>query len=70
VGIRPLRPAKTQQKVSGRLIGDPTQDPPCSYIDTARKHGHDVLTVLHALFTGSPWAPAHRPAPNPLRTAP
>jgi hypothetical protein len=28
-----------------------------SYIDTARKHGCDVLDVLHALFTGNPWTP-------------
>ena len=55
-----LRPTKTQQKVSGRLTSDDTTQDRLdirSYIDTARKHGHDVLTVLHALFTGSPWTP-------------
>ena len=55
-----LRPTKTQQKVSGRLTSDDTTQDRLdirSYIDTARKHSQDVLTVLHALFTGSPWAP-------------
>jgi len=55
-----LRPTKTQQKVSGRLTSDDTTQDRLdirSYIDTARKHGRDVLDVLHALFTGSPWAP-------------
>jgi transposase len=55
-----LRPNKTQQKVSGRLTSDDTTQDRLdirSYIDTARKHGCDVLDVLHALFTGSPWAP-------------
>ena len=28
-----------------------------SYIDTARKHGQDALTVLRATFTGNPWRP-------------
>ena len=27
------------------------------YIDTARKHGQDVLTVLRAAMTGTPWSP-------------
>ena len=60
---RGVRPAKTQQKISGRLTSeDTTQDrlDIRSYIDTARKHGHDVLTVLRSLFTGNPWQP---PAP-------
>jgi hypothetical protein len=26
-----------------------------SHIDTVRKHGHNTLTVLHGLMTGSPW---------------
>ena len=55
-----LRPNKTQQKVSGRLTSDDTTQDRLdirSYIDTARKHGCDVLTVLHALFTGKPWMP-------------
>jgi len=55
-----LRPTKTQQKISGRLTSDDTTRDRLdirSYIDTARKHGQDVLTVLHDLFTGSPWTP-------------
>ena len=59
-GVRPL---KTQQKISGRLTSeDTTQDrlDIRSYIDTARKHGHDALTILRSLMTGNPWTP---PAP-------
>ena len=55
-----LRPNKTQQKVSGRLTSDDTTQDRLdirSYIDSARKHGCDVLHVLHALFTGNPWTP-------------
>jgi transposase len=54
------RPNKTQQKISGRLTSDDTTRDRLSirsYIDTARKHGCDVLDVLHALFTSSPWMP-------------
>jgi hypothetical protein len=60
---RGVRPLKTQQKISGRLTSeDVTQDrlDIRSYIDTARKHGHDVLTVLRSLMAGNPWRP---PAP-------
>ena len=56
-GVRPL---KTQQKISGRLTSEgATQDrlDIRSYIDTARKHGQDVLTILRSLFTGTPWRP-------------
>ena len=55
-----LRPNKTQQKISGRLTSDDTTQDRLdirSYTDTARKHGHDALTVLRALFTGNPWTP-------------
>ena len=63
---RGVRPLKTQQKISGRLTSeDATQDrlDIRSYIDTARKHGQDTLTVLRGLFTGTPWRP---PAPAAL----
>ena len=63
ISERGVRPLKTQQKISGRLASDDvTQDrlDIRSYIDTARKHGHDALTVLRGLFTGNPWQP---PAP-------
>ncbi|MFI5068631.1 MAG: IS66 family transposase [Streptosporangiales bacterium] len=63
ISERGVRPQKTQQKISGRLTSeDTTQDrlDIHSYIDTARKHGQDVLTVLYRLMTGDPWMP---PAP-------
>jgi transposase len=63
ISERGVRPLKTQQKISGRLTSeDATQDrlDIRSYIDTARKHGHDTLTILRSLFTGAPWRP---PAP-------
>ena len=75
-----LRPNKTQQKISGRLTSDDTTQDRLdirSYIDTARKHGCDVLDVLHRLFTGNPGCPvparpepAHQPAPTPSPSAP
>jgi hypothetical protein len=48
ISERDLRPTKTQQKISGRLTSeDVTQDrlDIRSYIDTARKHGADVITA-------------------------
>ena len=69
-----LRPNKTQQKISGRLTSDDTTQDRLdirSYIDTARKHGHDALTVLRALFTGNPSnAPGSRPGLTPRTTLP
>jgi hypothetical protein len=49
ISERDLRPTKTQQKISGRLTSeDVTQDrlDIRSYIDTARKHGINVMTAL------------------------
>ncbi|MGH3123202.1 MAG: IS66 family transposase [Streptosporangiaceae bacterium] len=63
ISERGVRPQKIQQNISGRLTSeDATQDrlDIGSYIDTARKHGQDVLTVLYRLMTGDPWTP---PAP-------
>ena len=63
ISERGVRPVKTQQKISGRLTSDDaTQDrlDIRSYIDTARKHGQDIMTVLRSIFTGNPWQP---PAP-------
>jgi len=60
ISERGVRPLKTQQKISGRLTSEEaTQDrlDIRSYIDTARKHGHDALTVLLSLMTGNPWRP-------------
>jgi hypothetical protein len=65
---RGVRPLKTQQKISGRLTSeDTTQDrlDIRSYIDTARKHGHDAMTVLRSLFTGTPWHPPEPAAVSP-----
>jgi transposase len=65
ISERDLRPAKTQQKISGRLTSeDTTQDrlDIRSYIDTARKHGVSVMTALRDAMSGSPWQP---PLPAP-----
>ena len=68
ISERGVRPLKTQQKISGRLTSeDATQDrlDIRSYIDTARKHGQDILTVLRSLFTGNPWRPSAPAALSP-----
>ena len=55
-----VRPRVAEQKISGRLTSqDTTQDrlDIHSYIDTARKHGQDVLTVLYRLMLSDPWMP-------------
>ncbi|MGO9501566.1 MAG: hypothetical protein ACLPUO_08310 [Streptosporangiaceae bacterium] len=65
ISERAARPVKTQQKISGRLTSeDTTQDRPDirSYIDTARKHGQNVMDVLRSAMTGAPWRP---PLPAP-----
>jgi hypothetical protein len=61
ISERDLRPTKTQQKISGRLTSeDVTQDrlDIRSYIDTARKHGINVMAALRQAITGNPWRPA------------
>jgi transposase len=65
ISERGVRPVKTQQKISGRLTSeDATQDRLNirSYIDTARKHGCNVMDVLRSAMTGNPWRP---PIPAP-----
>jgi transposase len=60
---RDLRPAKTQEKISGRLRSeDTTRDRYAirGYLSTAVKHGHDALTVMRDALAGDPWIP---PAP-------
>ncbi len=60
ISERGVRPLKTQQKISGRLTSEDTTRDRLdirSYIDTARKHGQDVLAVLHSVMTGVPWTP-------------
>ena len=65
ISERAVRPVKTLQKISGRLTSeDTTQDrlDIRSYIDTARKHGQNVMDVLRSAMTGTPWRP---PLPAP-----
>jgi hypothetical protein len=60
ISERDLRPTKTQQKISGRLTSEEvTRDrlDIRSYVDTARKHGADVITALRRAITGNPWKP-------------
>jgi transposase len=61
---RDARPAKTQQKISGRLRSEETTGHRYAilgYISTAAKHRADVLTALRDAITGHPWMP---PIPN------
>jgi transposase len=62
---RDLRPAKTQQKISGRLRSEQvTRDRYAirSYVSTVAKHGAHVLTAIHDALAGNPWMP---PIPDP-----
>jgi hypothetical protein len=55
-----LRPARKQQKISGRLrSGQATRhrDAIRGYIDTARKHGIRVLSAIRDALAGDPWMP-------------
>jgi transposase len=63
---RDLRPAKTQQKISGRLTSqDRTQDRYRirGYLSTAIKHGHNAIDALREAILGRPWMPPH-PVPT------
>jgi transposase len=58
---RDLRPAKTQQKISGRLQSQTTTSHRyriASYLSTARKHGVNTLHAIHDALLGQPWMPA------------
>jgi len=60
-GERDLRMIKLQQKISGcwRSTDGATSFLALrSYIQTARKHGQDILAALHAAADGNPWLPA------------
>jgi hypothetical protein len=62
---RDLRPAKTQQKISGRLRSEQvTRDRYTirGYISTVAKNGAHVLTAIHSALAGNPWMP---PIPDP-----
>ena len=57
---RDVRPAKTQQKISGRLrSGETTRDRYAirGYASTAIKHGHQVFTAIRDALAGNPWIP-------------
>jgi hypothetical protein len=62
---RDIRPAKVQQKISGRLrSGQPTRHRYAirGYLSTAARHGISVLTALRDALEGRPWMP---PIPDP-----
>ncbi|MEV6157788.1 transposase [Nonomuraea sp. NPDC052129] len=55
-----LRPAKTQQKISGRLRSEKATEHRYAirgYLSTALKHGLDVMTVLRDALLGNLWMP-------------
>ncbi len=57
---RDARPAKTQQKISGRLRSETTTRHRYAvrgYASTAAKHGHDVFTAIRDALAGHPWIP-------------
>ena len=57
---RDLRPSKTQQKISGRLRSETATRNRYAirgYLDTARKHGADVMTAIRDALAGNPWMP-------------
>jgi hypothetical protein len=57
---RDLRPAKTQQKISGRLRSETTTRHRYAirgYASTARKHSIDVFTAIKDALAGNPWIP-------------
>jgi len=57
---RDARPAKTQQKISGRLRSEKaTRDRYAlrGYLSTAAKHGISIFTAILGAITGNPWMP-------------
>ena len=57
---RDLRPAKTQQKISGRLTSETVTEHRYAirgYISTAAKHGADIMTAIRDALAGQPWTP-------------
>ena len=57
---RDLRPAKTQQKISGRLTSERTTRDRYAirgYLSTAAKHGTAIFTAILGALTGNPWMP-------------
>lgn len=70
---RDLRPAKTQQKISGRLRSETAtryRYAVRGYASTAVKHGIDALTAIRDARAGNPWMPAVPETPDhPKRQA-
>jgi transposase len=63
---RDLRPAKTQEKISGRLRSEPATRHRYAirgYLSTATKHHTPAITALRDALTGTPWMP---PIPSTL----
>ena len=57
---RDLRPAKTQQKISGRLTSETVTAQRYrirGYVSTAAKHGIDQLAAIRDAILGNPWTP-------------
>ena len=57
---RDVRPAKTQQKISGRLRSEQATRHRYAvrgYISTAAKHGISVFPALREALAGNPWMP-------------
>jgi transposase len=57
---RDVRPAKIQQKISGRLRSEQATRHRYAirgYLSTAAKHGNNMLTVLRDALAGNPWMP-------------
>jgi hypothetical protein len=57
---RDLRPAKTQQKISGRLTSEQATQNRYQirgYLSTAIKHGRNAMEALRETFLGNPWMP-------------
>jgi hypothetical protein len=67
---RDLRPAKTQQKISGRLRSEQATRHRYAirgYLSTAAKHGINVLAALRDALESHPWMP---PIPTPITIPP
>jgi len=63
---RDLRPAKIQQKISGRLTSEQRTTDRFrirGYLSTAAKHGLNMMDTLREAILGCPWMP-----PNPVPT--
>ena len=62
---RDLRPAKTQQKISGRLRSEKTARDRYAirgYASTAASTGYQIFTAIRDALAGNPWIP---PVPTP-----